>query len=205
MSGLAAAFYDAWYAPAERAGLAELRERQLAPARGRVLEIGAGTGLNVPHLPASGIEELILTDPDESMLTRARRRLGRAGRDARVTRAPAEQLPFEDDSFDSVVTTFTLCTVTDLDASLAELRRVLKPGGELLFLEHVRSDDERSARWQDRLERPWKVVAAGCHPNRRTLEHIRSAGFEVGELHEGALPLAAPLWRPYVSGVAAAR
>ena len=193
-----AALYDKLGEGAERAGLRERRRKLLSSARGRVLEVGAGTALNVPHYPAD-IEELVLVEPDDAMAARLRRRLAAARRDARVVSAMAESLPFEDDSFDTVVVTAVLCAVTDLDRSLSEIRRALKPGGQLLFGEHVRSDDRRLARWQDRLNRPWRFVV-GCNCNRRTVEAIHAAEFEIAELEQGELPKAPPLARPFVAG-----
>ncbi|MDQ3893244.1 MAG: class I SAM-dependent methyltransferase [Actinomycetota bacterium] len=193
-----AALYDKLGEGAERAGLRERRRKLLSSARGRVLEVGAGTALNVPHYPAD-LEELVLVEPDDAMAARLRRRLTAARRDARVVSATAESLPFADDSFDTVVVTAVLCAVADLGCSLAEIRRVLKPGGQLLFGEHVRSDDPRLARWQDRLNRPWRVVV-GCNCNRRTVEAIRAAEFEIAELERGELPKAPPLARPFVAG-----
>jgi ubiquinone/menaquinone biosynthesis C-methylase UbiE len=193
-----AALYDKLGEGAERAGLRERRRKLLSSARGRVLEVGAGTALNVPHYPAD-LEELVLVEPDDAMAARLRRRLAAARRDARVVSATAESLPFADDSFDTVVVTAVLCAVADLGRSLAEIRRVLKPGGQLLFGEHVRSDEPRLARWQDRLNRPWRVVV-GCNCNRRTVEAIRAAEFEIAELERGELPKAPPLARPFVAG-----
>jgi SAM-dependent methyltransferase len=94
--------------------------------------------------------------------------------------------------------------VRDQDQALAEIRRVLKPGGELIFMEHVRADDPKRARWQDRLDRPWRVIAMGCHPNRATLERIRAAGFEVQDVRRGELPMSPPIIRPLVTGRAVA-
>jgi SAM-dependent methyltransferase len=175
------------------------RRSVLQQARGRVLEIGAGVGFNAQHYPADA-EEVVITEPGERLLRRAERRAAEAGRTVRAVRAFAEDLPFEDDSFDTVVSTLVLCSVRDQDAALAEIRRVLKPDGALLFIEHVRADDERLARWQDRLERPWRVVAMGCHPNRATLERIEAAGFAVDELRRGELPRSAPIVRPMILG-----
>jgi len=183
--------------------LAPLRRAALAPARGRVLEIGAGTGFNAAHYP-DAVEEVVLTEPGRELLRRAEGRAAASGRAVRVSRAFAEELPFEDDSFDAVVSTLVLCSVRDQDRALAEIRRVLRPGGELLFMEHVRADDPKLARWQDRLERPWHVVAMGCHPNRATLERIEAAGFVVRELRRGELPKSPPIVRPLVAGRAVA-
>jgi ubiquinone/menaquinone biosynthesis C-methylase UbiE len=183
----------------ERYG-AELKRRLLAHARGRVLEIGAGTGLSFPHY--TGVEELVAVEPSEPMLHRARRRARELGRDVTFVTAPAEQLPFEDDSFDTVVVMAVLCTVDEPERAVEEIHRVLRPAGCFLFLEHVRSPDAKRARWQDRLERPWGVIAGGCHPNRPTLATIEAAGFQVTELEQGELPGQPSLVRPYVLGVA---
>src|SRR5581483_7894264 len=108
-------------------------------------------------------------------------------RPVRIVRAGAEQLPFEDASFDCAVSTLVLCTVTDPERALEEIRRVLKPGGKLLFIEHVRADDEHLARWQDRLHGPWRWFGHGCNCNRPTLEMIKSSGFAVSELERDRL------------------
>jgi SAM-dependent methyltransferase len=166
-SHLFAAVYDAALKRGERAGMADHRRAVLAAASGRVLEIGAGTGLNLQHYP-EGIE-LVLTEPDPPMARRA----GRP-----VVPASAESLPFEDATFDTAVSTLVLCTVSDPARAIGELRRVLRPGGRLLFIEHVRGEG-RLARWQDRLNRPWRHVGNGCNANRDTLAALRVGGFEV--------------------------
>jgi SAM-dependent methyltransferase len=122
------------------------------------------------------------------------------GREVTFVEAPAEQLPFEDDSFDTVVSMVVLCTVGDQQRALQEIRRVLRPNGRFLFSEHVRSEDPKRARWQDRLEPIWGVVANGCHPNRHTLNAIRAAGFDVSGVEQGELPGVPALVRSYVSG-----
>jgi len=195
-----AAGYDPLSARWEERHGAELRRKLLAHARGRVLEIGVGTGLSLPLYPP--VDELVATDPSEPMLRRARRRAAEAGRDVTFVEAPAEQLPFADDSFDTVVSMLVLCTVEDQPRALQEIRRALRPNGQLLFSEHVRSEDPKRARWQDRLEPIWGVVANGCHPNRRTLDAIREAGFDVSGVEQGELPGVPALLRPYVSGCA---
>ncbi len=177
-----ARIYDPVVWLGERRGMAKRRRALLAAARGRVLEIGAGTGLNVPHYPP-GIDELVLTEPVASMARRLERRAAmRAGEMPRVVVAPAERLPFPDDAFDTVVSTLVLCTVPEPDRALAEIRRVLKPGGSLLFLEHVRSDVERWGRWQDRLVRPWAAFASGCRCNRNTLDLVEASGMRVAKV-----------------------
>jgi ubiquinone/menaquinone biosynthesis C-methylase UbiE len=137
------------------------------------------------------------------MLRRARRRAAELRREVTLVEAPAEALPFEDGSFDTVVSLAVLCTVDDPSRVLQEIPRVLRPGGRFVFLEHVRSSDPKLAQWQDRLERPWGWIAGGCHPNRRTLEAIERAGFEVVELEREDLPDIPRLVRPNIMGVAA--
>ena len=172
------ALYDPLLWVGERAGMARRRRDLLSHAGGRVLELGAGTGLNLPYYP-DGIEKLTLTEPADPMLPKLERRLRKSARDCQVVVARAEELPFEDDSFDTVVSTLVLCTVDDPRAAITEIDRVLRPGGELLFLEHVRSDSERLARWQDRLHRPWHAFAAGCHANRATVDLLRDSPLKV--------------------------
>ena len=176
----------------------EGRRKLLAPAEGRVLEVGAGTGFNARYYPG-GVADVTLTDEVGGMLRRAERRADEAGLRVETVTAPVERLPFEDESFDTVVGSLLLCSVDDQDAALAEIRRVLKPGGRYLFLEHVRSDDPKVARRQDRWERVWGVVAMGCHPNRDTLPRIESA-FAVDEVERSELPEGPSLIRPYVLG-----
>jgi ubiquinone/menaquinone biosynthesis C-methylase UbiE len=199
---LFASIYDRMLAGAERAGLAERRATLLASATGRVLEIGAGTGLNLRHYPA-GVD-LVLTEPEEPMARRLEHRLEEEGRAANVVRAPAESLPFETDSFDTVVCTLVLCTVSDPRRALAEIERVLRPGGHLLFLEHVRSEDPRIARWQDRLHGIWLRVGHGCHCNRPTPALIEASPLRVEDLQKDEIPKAPPITRPLAIGRAAA-
>jgi ubiquinone/menaquinone biosynthesis C-methylase UbiE len=175
---VSARVYDPFLWLGERLGMARHRRDLLAHAEGRVLEIGAGTGLNLRHYRDS-IESLVLTEPVESMARALERRVERLGRPARVQRAPAEALPFADDSFDTVVSTLVLCTVADQALAVSEIARVLRPGGRLLFVEHLRSETELWGRWQDRLERPWAGFAGGCRCNRRTLELIARSPLRV--------------------------
>lgn len=175
------------------------RRLLLAPTSGRVLEIGAGTGWSFRYYP-DGVEEIVALEPDDGMRGRGERRAAASGRRVSWVRDSAEQLPFEDGSFDGVVSMGVLCTVPDVPMALQEVRRVLKPDGALHFVEHVRSERPRLARWQDRLERPWAFLVQGCHPNRDTLAAIRTAGFEVEVVERGDLPLAPPIVKPYVLG-----
>ncbi len=172
------AVYDPLLWVGERGGMAKRRKGLLGQASGRVLELGAGTGLNLPHYPDE-LEELTLTEPAAPMLPKLERRLSRSGRDGQVVVATAEELPFDDDSFDTVVSTLVLCTVDDPRRAIDETARVLRPGGKLLFLEHVRADTRRLARWQDRLHRPWHAFAAGCHANRPTVDLLRDSPLAV--------------------------
>lgn len=193
-----AAAYDAGLAGAEQRGLGEARRSLLAGASGRVLELGAGTGLNLPRYPA-GVE-VVFTEPDPAMAKRLRRRVGAR---AKVVAAPAEQLPFPDASFDTVVATLAFCTVADVPAALAETRRVLAPGGRLLFLEHVRAEPgTSSARWQRRLRRPWRVLACGCNCDRDFLAELDRAGYVVDELRRESWPFFPTIVRPVVLGSA---
>ena len=197
------AFYDRLLKGTEDAGLRDLRRKTLAQASGRTIDIGAGTGANVGLFP-DGLERLVLAEPDPHMTKRLRRRLAESGSSAELVEAPAERLPFEDSSFDTAVFTLVLCTVPDPRAALAEAARVLRTGGKLLFVEHVRADDGSLARWQDRLELPWKLFADGCHCNRDTVANIEASPLSVDEVEHGEMPNAPPLARPLVWGSASA-
>jgi ubiquinone/menaquinone biosynthesis C-methylase UbiE len=173
-----ALLYDPFVWLGEIAGMRSRRRTLLGDARGRVVEIGAGTGLNVAHYP-DGIAELVLTEPDPAMRRRLVRRLQRHGRIARIVDAPAERLPLADASVDTVVSTLVLCTVNDPERTLGEIARVLRPGGQLLFVEHVRASSRFLAACQDNLLQPWRRFAGGCRCNRATVELMRACGFAV--------------------------
>ena len=179
--------------------MGERRARLLAGARGAVLEIGGGTGANLPHY--RDVERVTVSEPDPFMRRRLSPKLEAALVPVEVSEAGAEALTFPDGSFDTVVSTLVLCTVPDQGSALAEVRRVLRPGGRLLFIEHVRAEGS-AARWQDRIEPVWGCVFGGCHPNRDTLVAIEAAGFEV-EIFESFHP-PVPLSRltPHVQGSA---
>jgi SAM-dependent methyltransferase len=198
---LFSACYDRGFKATEEAGLCEMRHELLTGARGRVLELGAGTGLNLQHYPEA-IESLTLVEPDPHMTRQLRQKLAGSDRSAEVVEAPAEKLPFADDSFDTAVVTLVLCTVPDQAAALAEIARILRPDGQLLFLEHVRSRNPDLAKWQDRLEGPWRFLGDGCHCNRDTAAALGAAGFQLGELEHDALPKAPPIVRPLIHGSA---
>jgi SAM-dependent methyltransferase len=199
---LSAVLYDPFFWLAERAGLATRRRELVQQAHGRVLEIGAGTGLNLRHYADDA--ELVLTEPDPAMADRLRRRVAQGRRPATVVLAPAEALPFADGEFDAVVSTLVLCTVPDQTATLREIRRVLRPGGQLLFMEHIRSESPRWARWQDRLNRPWRAFAEGCNCNRPTLDVIDAGPLALREVQRGVIPAMVPLIRPLATGSAVA-
>ena len=206
MSGhrLFAALYDRMLSAQEKAGLRDMRAELLAGASGRVLELGAGTGLNLPHYSAA-VTDLVLTEPDPHMAKRLRSRVEAAELQfgVEVVEAGAEKLPFEDRSFDTAVSTLVFCTVPDPGRAAGEVARLLKPDGQLLLLEHVRGAQEgRLTRWQDRLERPWGWVGAGCHPNRDTPANL-SASFDVSGLRPDRLPGSAPpIVKPLIRGAA---
>lgn len=193
--------YDPFLALGERSGMRDLRRETLAAARGRVLEIGAGTGLNVKLYPGA-VTAITLAEPDAPMAARLRRRVSGASHPVEVVQAPAEQLPFADGSFDTVVSTLVLCTVADMAASLREIGRVLAPGGQLLFVEHVRAGHGRLVRWQERLHEPWRRFACGCHCNRDTAVALRDNGFAVERVQEHRWRRMPRIVQPLLAGIA---
>jgi ubiquinone/menaquinone biosynthesis C-methylase UbiE len=195
--------YDRLTRKSEEAGMRALRQGLIAGATGRVLEIGAGTGANLAHYNGS-VESLVVTEPQPSMLRRLQRAAHEHAPEAQVLRAPAEDIPFDDGSFDTVVSTLVLCGVDDQPRALREARRVLRPGGRLLFLEHVRSDDPGFARFQDRMNWLNRVVV-GCDCNRPTLATIGASDFEVDRLEHTSMPKAPKFVRPLIVGAATAR
>ena len=194
--------YDRQLAKVEDAGLRAIREGLLADAAGQVLEVGGGTGANLPHY-GPGVESLTVTEPEPAMLRRLEQRVHEESPETKVVKAPAEDLPFDDDSFDVAVSTLVLCGVDDQSRALRELHRVLRPGGRLIFIEHVRSDEPGLAGWQDRLNFLIRFVAC-CDCNRRTLDSIRAAGFDVAAVEHTNLENVPPLVRPLIVGSATA-
>jgi len=159
------------------------RDRTLAPARGRILEIGFGTGRNLAHYPPT-VRCIEAIDPDLDLDRLSLPRIAHASIEVDFHHLNAEHLPFEATSFDTVVSTFTLCSIPDVVHALGEVRRVLKPGGQFLFLEHGRAPDARVVRWQGRLNRLWMPLAGGCHLNRPVRELVSDAGLEIGPVQD---------------------
>ena len=174
------------------------KRRALVPqAQGRVLEIGMGTGRNLPFYDRQQVSQLVGVDPALQMHRLAQRRSQKAGLNVELVGLPAERLPLPDDSFDTVVCTYTLCSIPDPAAALHEVRRVLKPGGQFLFCEHGRAPDPAVARWQDRLQPLWMPLAGGCHLDRDVPLLLRDAGLNA-QLDQGYIagprPLAYHYW-----------
>ncbi|MFI5593726.1 methyltransferase domain-containing protein [Amycolatopsis sp. NPDC051758] len=196
-AGFLPAVYDAVLGIAERAGLRRMRHRLLADAAGTILDIGAGTGtgLNAPHYPRGA--QVLLLEPDSRLATRAAARTA-----APVLRGDAHHLPLADSSVDTVVLTLVLCTVARPERVLWEIRRVLRPGGRLLLIEHVRSPAPRTARWQHRLTPYWRHLAGDCRLDRDTRATLRDAGFDDTGLGRCRIPAAPALLAEGISGTA---
>jgi ubiquinone/menaquinone biosynthesis C-methylase UbiE len=202
---LFAVYYPVLIGLSERAGQAERRRELIAGASGRTLEIGAGGGHNLAHYPPA-VTELVVTEPSPHMIRHLRTELSahppKVG-SWELRKTGAEHLPFDDGSFDTVVATFVHCSVPDPRAALVEIARVLKPGGRYLFMEHVRSTDNRAlAAFQDLVEVPHRYLAAGCYPNRRTEQLLAESPLSVEELVHEPMPRALPTVRPTIRGVA---
>ena len=196
-----AALYDFIMKGPEAAGLTDWRRELLAHAQGRILEIGPGTGVNLPLYPRSA-EDLVALEPNTAMAERMDQRTYAGSGDVRIVEGYAHDIPFEDESFDTVVTTLVLCSVRDPVETLRELKRVLRPRGQLLYLEHVAAPEQGLRKWQDRVDPIWNRITGDCHLNRRTTEHLVAAGFEVEELEHAPMPRAPALVRPTIRGVA---
>lgn len=194
-----AAFYDRLTAAAERRWLGQRRDDLLVQASGTVLEIGAGTGANLARY--RNVDRVVATEPDPAMRARMGPRLTTAQVPVEVSEATAEDLPFPDASFDTVVSTLVLCSVADPDVTLAELHRVLRPDGKLLAIEHIRGTGRRAA-WQDLVTPLWRRLGAGCHPNRDTVAAIERAGFALEEVERFDPPRVPSIIRPFVKIVA---
>jgi len=176
-----AAIYDRMMAGEEKGFLKHVRSHIVNGAQGRVLEVGAGTGANFPYYEASDARTVVATEPDPYMLARARRRLEELNLPIELQQTPAEGLPFADESFDTVVSTWVMCSVGDLDGALREIRRVLKPRGQFRFYEHVRSTHSIGAFFQDVVAPACSWFGADCHPNRDVAAAIEGSGFQLME------------------------
>lgn len=196
---LFAALYDTVGKGSEEAGMREERRQLLAEAQGATIEVGAGTGLNVQHYP-DAVTRLVLVEPDRHMRARLGRRVNELLPAAEIVEAKADRLPFTDATFDTAVVTYVLCSVPDQQAALSEIARVLKPDGRLLFLEHVRSDDPKVAKWQDRVRPLYNLF--DCNPNRATLAAIEASPFAVESVKHGEVPKAPKVERPMIVGIA---
>lgn len=201
-SRLVATLYNPILWLGERLGMAERRRDLLAEARGAVLEIGAGTGLNLRHYPA-GLDELVLVEPSGLLADRIDLSRAPVGVPTRLVRAPAEHLPFDDETFDTVVSTLVLCTVSDPARAVSEVTRVLRPGGRLLFCEHVGAESGWRRALQRRSSRPWAALADGCRCDRPTLATIESQ-MRVESVDRGRWRGMPAIVKPLVWGSAAA-
>ena len=203
MPWLMAALYDRMLRAAEDAGLRAWRRDLLRDLSGEVLEVGAGTGLNLLHFPPA-VTRLVLAEPDRHMRAKLQAKQPPPGVDrVEVVDAALEALPVPDASFDAVVSTLVLCSVEDLDRALAEVRRVLRPGGRLVFMEHVADEaNPRVQKWQRWIQPLWKRLAGNCHLTRRTERAMRSAGLEIQWIERENIPRAPALARPGIRGVA---
>lgn len=164
------------------------RRRVVPSATGRVLEVGMGPGLNLAHYDTSQVELVWGLEPNSAMRSLADDRITASGLDVRWLDLPGEEIPLDDASVDTVVLTYTLCTIADWERALGQMRRVLRPGGELLFCEHGEAPDEAVRAWQRRVEPVWKRLAGGCHITRRIPDLIERGGFRIDELDEGYQP-----------------
>jgi ubiquinone/menaquinone biosynthesis C-methylase UbiE len=204
MSLLMAAIYDRFMRSTERACFEAWRRELLSPLTGDVLEIGAGTGRNLDHYPR--LDRLVLAEPDRHMRAKLVTRTGTSSvaRSIDVVPWTAEALDAPDASFDAVVSTLVLCSVEDVDRSLREIRRVLRPSGKLVFLEHVVSDRRSRRVWQERLEPFWRPIAGNCHLCRDTARALEDAGFTFDPIVRDSARKALPIVRATIRGYATA-
>ena len=172
--------------------LVPYRERVIGAAEGRVLEIGVGSGMNLPFYRPP-VREVLALEPAPRLVTMARSASHMTSMPVSFLEASAEAIPFDKHSVDTIVTTWTLCSIPQAATALAEMRRVLRPGGKLLFLEHGRAPDERVRRWQDRLTPAWRCISGGCHLNRPIRSMIEGAGFRIDRIETGYMPGPKPM------------
>ena len=168
------------------------RERVVGLAEGRVLEVGVGSGLNLPFYRA-GVREVVALEPAPKLIAMATRLTRASAVPVRLIEASAEAIPIDDDSIDTVVTTWTLCTIPQAEVALAEVRRVLRRSGRLAFVEHGLAPDKRVRYWQDRLTPAWRSISGGCHLNRPIRRMIEASGFRVDRLETGYMPGPKPM------------
>lgn len=164
------------------------REKVVPRARGRVLEVGVGSGLNLAFYDRAKVEALWGLDPSVALQRRAGQRAEAAGIDVTFLPVSGEEIPLDDAAIDTIVITYTMCSIPDVDRALREMRRVLRPGGSLLFSEHGRAPDEGVVRWQDRLNPLWRRISGGCNINRAIPDLLGAAGFTLAELESMYLP-----------------
>jgi ubiquinone/menaquinone biosynthesis C-methylase UbiE len=199
MSWLMATIYDGMMRGSEEACLGAWRAELLRELSGAVLEIGAGTGATLGRYPKA-VTRLVMSEPDPHMRRKLQARLSSH---VEVSEASIEKLPFEDKSFDAVVCSLVLCSVRDQKTALAQIRRVLKPGGRLVFLEHVAADGKPNRlKWQHRIEPVWKHLMGNCHLTRRTEAEIQAAGFRIERIQRESMRKALPVCRPSIRGIA---
>ena len=179
--------------------LRPFRERVIGAAEGRVLEIGVGSGLNLPFYRAP-VREILALEPAPRLLTMAKNASRAIGVPVKFLEASAEAIPLDEHSVDTVVTTWTLCSIPQAATALAEMRRVLRPGGKLLFAEHGQAPDASVRRWQDRLTPAWRYIGGGCHLNRPIGSMIEAAGFRVDRIETGYIPGPKPMTFMYEGG-----
>jgi ubiquinone/menaquinone biosynthesis C-methylase UbiE len=190
--------YDLAGRRVEKGALGVRRHELVSGLEGTVLEVGAGTGNNLPHYERAS--RVVAVEPDSSMASRLHKRLPEASVPVEIVHGSADSLPFEDASFDTAVITFVLCSVEDPQTALAEVRRVLSPSGRLVLLEHVRGEG-RLARWQDRIT-PLHRKLGNCHLNRKTKQEVAAAGFDVAGVYDVRIPGSHALVRSGIQGVA---
>ena len=187
-------FYEDWIVPrlievgCSTRPILKQREKVVPQAVGRVLEVGMGTAINIPYYDASKIEMVWGLEPSEGMRRKAAPRIAKAPFPIEWLGLPGEQIPLDNDSADTVLLTYTLCTIPDAAQALGQMRRVLKPGGRLLFVEHGAAPDENVRRWQERINPIWKRLAGGCNINREIPHMIESAGFKIEDIDTMYVP-----------------
>ncbi|MDF1662581.1 MAG: class I SAM-dependent methyltransferase [Planctomycetota bacterium] len=202
MSWFFAPFYDRFMRASEEACLISWRKELLAKASGKTLEIGAGTGANLDSYPAH-IQDLTLLEPDNAMRGLLEKRIASGSFKATICANSATELPFPDNHFDTVLCTLVLCSIPDQHRALQEIKRVLKPGGCFLFLEHgAAPEDSSRLNWQRRLEPLWKIFAGGCRLTRRADKDIEGSGLIIEEIQRESMRKALPITRPTVRGLA---